>query len=105
MSGTELQVIARHTIKEGEEDAVLTALDRLITAARTEPGTLAFEAYHSREHAGSYVLLERYTSRQAFEEHRATPHFRELMLGEIAPRLQARPVEAYDVPAAGAQYR
>jgi quinol monooxygenase YgiN len=49
-------------------------------------------------------MLERYTSRQAFEEHRATPHFRELMLGEIAPRLEERSVEAYDVPDGGAQY-
>jgi quinol monooxygenase YgiN len=101
----ELQVIARHTVREGEEDVVLAALDRLIAAARTEPGTLAFDAFHSREQPGRYVLLERYVSREAFEAHRATPHFTEIMLGEIAPRLAARTVEAYDVPDGGAQYR
>lgn len=101
----ELQVIARHTIKEGEEDAVLAALDRLTAAARTEPGNLAFDAYRSAEHPRRYVLLERYASRQAFEDHRATRHFQEVMLGEIAPRLEARTVEAYDVPDGGALYR
>jgi quinol monooxygenase YgiN len=101
---TELQVIARHTIREGEEDAVRAALDRLVAAARAEPGNLAFDAYRSAEHPRRYVLLERYTSRQAFAEHRATPHFRELMLGEIAPRLEERSVEAYDVPDGGAQH-
>jgi quinol monooxygenase YgiN len=50
------------------------------------------------------VLLERYISRDVFEEHRAT-HFEQLVLGKIPPRLEARSVEAYDVSEGGAEYR
>ncbi len=37
--------------------------------------------------------LERYDSREAFATHRETPHFKELVLGQIVPRLEARGVE------------
>jgi quinol monooxygenase YgiN len=43
------------------------------------------------------VLLERYASRAAFAEHRETPHFKELMLGQILPKLESRVIERYDV--------
>jgi quinol monooxygenase YgiN len=102
---TELQVIARHTIRPGEEETVLAHLTRLVDAARQEPGNLAFDAYRSADDPLSYVLLERYTSRAAFEEHRASDHFQEILLAEIVPRLEARTIEAYDVPEGGAEYR
>ncbi len=93
----ELQVIARHTMKEGEEEAVLALLPKLIAAARTEPGCVAFDAYRQIDDARTYVLLERYASRQAFAIHRETAHFKDLVLGQIAPRLENRVVEAFDV--------
>ena len=96
---TQIQLIARHTIKPGEEAAVLAALDKLITAARTEPGNLAFEAFRSFDDERSYVLLERYASVEALAAHRDAPHFYQYLVGEIAPRLDSRVVEEYEVPA------
>lgn len=95
----QIQLIARHTIKAGHEAAVFAALDRLIAAARTEPGNLAFEMFRSVDDERSYVLLERYASREALAAHRAAPHFRQYLLDEIAPRLASRVIEEYDVPA------
>jgi quinol monooxygenase YgiN len=94
---TELQVIARHTMTAGKEEEVLAALSKLIEAARTEPGNLAFAAYRQFDDPRSYVLLERYTSREAFAEHRETKHFKDLLLGQIVPRLDSRTIETYDV--------
>jgi quinol monooxygenase YgiN len=94
---SELQVIARHTTADGKRDAVLALLPKLIEASRTEPGNLAFEAYLKMDDPRSYVLLERYTSRAAFAAHRESSHFKELMLGQILPRLESRVVEQYDV--------
>src|ERR1700743_2763066 len=94
----EVQLIARHTIRSGEEAAVFAALNELITAARTEPGNLAFEAFRSVDDELSYVLLERYASREALAAHRASPRFQQYVIGEIAPRLASRVVEEYDVP-------
>jgi quinol monooxygenase YgiN len=93
----ELQVIARHTIAAGNEDTVFPLLAELITAARTESGNLAFDAFRSIENPLTYVLLERYTSREAFAEHRETPHFKDIMLGQILPLLANREIEQYEV--------
>ncbi len=42
------------------------------------------------------VLLERYVSRAAFEDHRTTPHFTGLVLEQIVPLLDSRDVELFD---------
>jgi quinol monooxygenase YgiN len=94
---SELQVIARHAIAAGNEDKVYALLAELISAARTEPGNLAFDAFRSTEDPLRYVLLERYTSREAFADHRETRHFKDIMLGQILPLLASRDIEQYDV--------
>jgi quinol monooxygenase YgiN len=94
---TELQVIARHTIARGNEDQVYALLPGLIRGARSEPGNLAFDAYPALDDPSNYILLERYTSREAFAEHRETAHFKAIMLGKILPLLANRVIEQYDV--------
>ncbi|HEY3982346.1 MAG TPA: antibiotic biosynthesis monooxygenase family protein [Streptosporangiaceae bacterium] len=94
---TELQVIARYTISPGQEDEVLSLLATLIAAVREEPGNLAFTAYRQLGEDREVVLLERYASREALAAHRETAHFKDLVLGQIVPRLDSRVVELYDV--------
>jgi quinol monooxygenase YgiN len=94
----QVQIIARHTIKEGSEDEVLDLLGQFIEAAREEPGNLAFDSYGKTGDRRSYVLLERYASREALSAHRLAPHFTGLLLARIAPLLETRTVEEYDVP-------
>src|ERR1700754_1423095 len=74
----ELQVIAHHTMRPGTETEVLALVAELIAAARTEPGNLAFDAYRKVDDPRSYVLLERYASRDAFAAHRETEHFKDI---------------------------
>jgi quinol monooxygenase YgiN len=95
---TQVQLIARHTIKPGHENEVFTLLAGFIDAARAEPGNLAFDAYRKIGDDRSYVLLERYTSRDALAEHRSSPHFTQVLLGQIVPLLDSRAIEEYDVP-------
>jgi quinol monooxygenase YgiN len=94
---SELQVIAHHTIAAGNEEEVLALLPRLIEAVRTEPGNVSFDVYRKLDDPRSYVLLERYASREAFANHRDAAHFKELVLDQIAPRLDARAIEQFDV--------
>ena len=94
---TELQVIARYTISAGHEGEVLELLPRLAEASRGEPGALAFEIYRQLGDDRNIVLLERYVSPEAFAAHRETPHFKDLVLGQIIPRLDSRAVETYEV--------
>jgi quinol monooxygenase YgiN len=95
---TQVQLIARHTITAGNEDEVFTLLDKLISAARAEPGNLAFDMFRKDGDPRRYVLLERYTSRDALAAHRDAPHFKEYLLGNIVQLLESRTVEEYDVP-------
>jgi quinol monooxygenase YgiN len=53
--------------------------------------------YRELDDDRNIVLLERYTSRDAFAAHRNTPHFTDLVLGQIAPRLDSRVIETYDI--------
>lgn len=93
----ELQVIARYTVAAGNEDAVLALLPQLAEASRGEPGNVSFVAYRQLDDERDIVLLERYASREAFATHRDSPHFKDLVLGRIAPLLDSRVVETYDV--------
>jgi quinol monooxygenase YgiN len=95
---TQVQLIARHTIQPEREQEVLNLLSGFIDAARAEPGNLAFDAYRKVGDERSYVLLERYASREALAAHRETPHFTAVLLGQIVPLLDSRAVEEYDVP-------
>ena len=94
---SQLQVIAHHTIADGNEQEVIALLPGLIEATRTEPGNVAFDAYRKLDDPRSYVLLERYASREAFAAHRESAHFKDLVLGQIAPRLERRVIEQFDV--------
>src|ERR1700743_2656589 len=66
---SEVQLIAHHTMKPGTENEALSLLEQLIDAPRSEPGNLAFDAYRSFRDPNTYVLLERYSSRDALAAH------------------------------------
>lgn len=99
---THYQVIAHHRIHPDQDlDEVLALYPRLAQATRQEPGNVSFDVYRHLEDDRTVVVLECYASRAAFAEHQETEHFKDLLLGEIAPRLQDRWREGYDVPPAG----
>jgi quinol monooxygenase YgiN len=95
---TQVQLIARHTIRRGHEREVLDLLAGFIEQARAEPGNLAFDAYLKIGDDRRYALLERYASRAALAAHREAPHFTRVLLGKIVPLLESRTVEEYDLP-------
>jgi quinol monooxygenase YgiN len=95
---SQVQLIARHTIAAGNEDQVYGLIDKLVAAARTEPGNVAFDVYRKSDDSRSYVLLERYASRDALAAHRDAQHFKDYVLDQIVPLLESRVIEEYDVP-------
>ena len=99
---SEVQVVARYTIAIGQEDEVMSLVSQLADATRAEPGCRSFEVYFEAGNPRHLALLERYRSREALDEHHASPHYRQLALAGCAPRLDRRVVEAFDVPPEGA---
>jgi quinol monooxygenase YgiN/predicted GNAT family acetyltransferase len=93
----ELQVIARYTVTFGNELEVTSLLHQLGEATRAEPGNLSSAVYRQLDDERDIVLLERYASLNALNAHRASEHYQDLLLNQIAPRLDSRVVEIYDV--------
>ena len=93
----ELQVIARYTLAPGNEEEVLALLPQVVEASRAEPGNVSYAVYRRLDDDREVILLERYASRDAFEAHRESPHFKALVLERIVPLLASRVVETYDV--------
>ncbi len=90
-----LLVIAEWTIHAGEESAVMQHLEAIEAASRAEPGCLSFEGFVSRVDPRRVTLVERYQDRAAFAAHRATAHFREIVLEGVAPLLDNRVVTVH----------
>lgn len=85
-------VVARYRTLPGREDAVLFVLDQVAAASRQEPGCLGYRVHQGTEDPRAVVLYEEYATEADFTAHCATPHFRQLVLGEVVPQLESRDV-------------
>ena len=68
-------VIAEFVVKEGLMDNFLThAFDDARHSVDEEPGCLQFDVLQTPEVANGVLFYEVYSSKEAFDEHLATPH-------------------------------
>jgi quinol monooxygenase YgiN len=86
-------IVVRYQAMAGKGDEVAALLARHTAATRAEPGNLDFVALRSTEDPDAFVLYERYTDREAFEAHQASPHFEGIAVAQIRPLLSNRSVE------------
>jgi autoinducer 2-degrading protein len=88
-------LIARYQVKPGHADAVVAALRRMKPLVEAhEPGCTHYIAHRDGD---LVVLYEQYADRAALAAHRETPHFRDIIEGEIVPLLAEREREILDV--------
>jgi quinol monooxygenase YgiN len=59
----------------GSEDDIWEALQVCAAASREEPGVAWFEAFRSERDPRTVLVVERYASEDAYQEHRSTPHY------------------------------
>jgi quinol monooxygenase YgiN len=85
-----LIVVARYSVTEGQESRVAHLLRRNAEASRAEPGCLEFSVYQEIDDARVFLLYERYTSEEAFQAHRRTPHFVDIIEQQVVPLLDKR---------------
>ena len=85
-----LIVVARYLVTAGHESAVAELLGENATASRAEPGCLEFTVYHAIDDPRAFLLYERYTDEDAFQSHRATPHFKRIIEDQVVPLLDER---------------
>ena len=85
-----LIVVARYVVSEGHESSVARLLRKNAEASRAEPGCLEFSVYQEIDDPRAFLLYERYTSEEAFQAHRRTPHFGGIIERQVAPLLEVR---------------
>jgi quinol monooxygenase YgiN len=85
-----LIVVARYVVAEGHVDTVLPLLQANAAASRDEPGCLEFSVFQDADEPRRILLYEQYTDEDAFQAHRHTPHFHDIIEAQVVPLLDER---------------
>lgn len=89
-------LVAKYHVKPGNIEKVLDALNRMKPRVeKDEPACLFYQASLSSEADNLVMLYEQYPDEAALAAHRETPHFKEIIEGEIVPMLENRERELY----------
>lgn len=81
--------------KEGEEGRVEEVVRKMTPLSRAEEKCLFYQAQVSPEDPRTFFLYEQYADESGYEEHKASPHFQEHVLGYIIDYLESREVKTY----------
>jgi (4S)-4-hydroxy-5-phosphonooxypentane-2,3-dione isomerase len=82
--------------KEGEEDAVAAALERLVEPSRAEEGVLVYIPNRDPQDRRRFFIYEQYVDEAAYTAHTETEHFKRDGFGDAIPRLEDRKREFYE---------
>jgi quinol monooxygenase YgiN len=94
VTGTaQVALVVHYQAAPGNGDEVAALLARHSAATQAEPGCRAFTALRLEASPDSFVLCERYASREAFDAHVASPHYQNIAVARIRPLLSDRTVE------------
>jgi len=72
-----LVVAATLKAAQGRGDELEKEFRKLITEVHKEPGTLTYIVHRALDNADKFLIYERYESKEAFDFHASTPHFKE----------------------------
>jgi len=90
-------LVAKYYVKSGRMDDVAAALQRMGPLVKAhEPGCTTYQVSRSTDRPDLFMLYEIYKDEAALQAHRATPHFKEIIEGTIAPMLDKREREFYE---------
>lgn len=89
-------VCVRWEAKEGEEEAVAAAIERLAAASSAEPGVQHYLAHRDPSDPRAFLIYERYDDEAACEAHIETDHFKQFGVEDAFPRLAGKRREIYE---------
>ncbi len=89
-------VTAKWTAKEGEEDKVRAAIERIVGPSRAEPGCLYYQPNVDPENPRVFFFYEHYVDEAAYKAHGESEHFQRYGLGEAIPLLENRERAFYE---------
>lgn len=89
-------VVATWKARSGEEARLREVIAAMTPLSRAEPGCLAYVAQVSTNDPAHFLLYEQYVDAKAFEDHMATPHFQEWVVGRAFGILESREVLTFE---------
>jgi quinol monooxygenase YgiN len=89
-------LIAKWTAKEGEEENVRAALERMREPSNAEEGCLMWVPHVDPENPRVFLIYEQYVDAAALEAHAASEHFQQIGVGDAIPRLESRERTFYE---------
>ncbi len=98
MNTTPVYVFAKWLVNENSLTEVLTLMKEVAAQSREEEGCLLYNIHQSNTVERVILLYEGYVNQAAVEEHRNTPHFRDIVLKKIVPLLAEREVTLTTAP-------
>jgi (4S)-4-hydroxy-5-phosphonooxypentane-2,3-dione isomerase len=87
-----IYTFAKWQVKEGKLEYVLKLLAEVAKQSIEEKGNLFYKIHQSNSDANTLILFEGYTDQSAVDEHRNSPYFQNLVIGNIIPNLENREV-------------
>jgi quinol monooxygenase YgiN len=84
------------TAKDGEEDAVAAALERMRAPTLAEEGVVSWLPHRDPENPRVFFIFEQYVDADAYTAHTETDHFQRDGVGDAIPRLADRKREFYE---------
>ena len=85
-------VFATWVVTPAHLDTVLQLLPHIATASRAEAGNLQYTACQSAADPNTILLYEVYEDQAAVEAHKNSPHYQQLVAGQVVPLLSDRKV-------------
>ena len=80
------------TVKPGQQNRFIQAMQAQVQASRGEPGVAEFNAFASQSDPLVFYTFERYRDKAAFEAHLAAPNTAKLLA--VLKEVQAKELEA-----------
>jgi quinol monooxygenase YgiN len=89
-SSSQVVVVATVQVRPGTEEEALAALTAGVAGAHTEDGCLAYALHRDLDEPTRFVVVERWTSQEALDQHSREPHLVKL-LADVGPLAAAPP--------------
>jgi quinol monooxygenase YgiN len=86
----------RMVARQGEEENVVAAIEKLAPASRAEPGCLVYQPHRDPADPRVFFFYEAYEDEDAFKAHGETEHFARHATGDLFPRLESRERAFYE---------
>jgi quinol monooxygenase YgiN len=93
----EVVVAATVEVKPESQDAALAAITAAIEATHAEPGCLAYALHRDLAEPARFVIVEKWSTATALEEHAQTPHLKQLF-ADLGPLLAGPPTITRTAP-------